>query len=311
VERQLGLGRIVPAVRHAHRRQVRGVQTGEDVAGELAVDLVLAHAGGDDDGEVPVDVHGVRRDDDSRVAGGSLEAAAGLLHRRHQLRSRVDVAVRCDRRERDHGSVEMRSTSSSRKRPAATSTPARQLTGRSVTSHRSTTVRPSQNCELVSTSTLHSIVVTSDGSITSATASASWSGEPSKPYRDSWKRWKKSESSATAFPARPEPRNSSACSRLKSALCVTSSPIMVTSMPLSNTAAAASGSTNALNSAAGVVLPSAIAPPIQTMRSSRSRTSGCRSNSIATLVSGPVGTSTTPGSSSSARKSAAWASTGV
>ena len=37
--------------------------------------------------------------------------------------------------------------------------------------------------------------------------------------------------------------------------------------PLPNTIAAASGSTNALNSAAGVMFPSAIAPPIHTMRS--------------------------------------------
>ena len=97
---------------------------------------------------------------------------------------------------------------------------------------------------------------------------------------------------------------------MNSALCVTSRPISVTGIPLANTAAAASGSTNALNSAAGVMLPSAIAPPIQTIRSRRPRTSGWRSSMSATFVSGPVGTSTTPGSISSARKSAACASTG-
>ncbi len=84
----------------------------------------------------------------------------------------------------------------------------------------------------------------------------------------------------------------------------------MTGIPLANTAAAASGSTKALNSAAGVTFPSAIAPPIQTIRSSRSRTSGCRSSMSATFVSGAVGTSTTPGSIRSARKSAACWSTG-
>ena len=44
------------------------------------------------------------------------------------------------------------------------------------------------------------------------------------------------------------------------------------------------------------MLPSAIAPPIQTIASRRSRTSGWRSSRSATFVSGPVGTSTTPGS---------------
>ena len=46
------------------------------------------------------------------------------------------------------------------------------------------------------------------------------------------------------------------CAGPKSALCVTSSPIIVTSIPLANTRAAASGSAQMLNSAAGVTLPS-------------------------------------------------------
>ena len=95
-----------------------------------------------------------------------------------------------------------------------------------------------------------------------------------------------------------------------SALWVTSSPIMVRSIPLANTRAAASGSAQMLNSAAGVTLPSAIAPPMSTIRSSRSATSGWRASSSPTFVSGPVGTRTTPGSIRSARKSTACCSTG-
>ena len=51
---------------------------------------------------------------------------------------------------------------------------------------------------------------------------------------------------------------------------------MVTSRPLANTCAAASGSTQTLNSADGVWFPSAIAPPMSTIRSSRAAASGCR-----------------------------------
>src|SRR5947199_333273 len=46
--------------------------------------------------------------------------------------------------------------------------------------------------------------------MTWATAMASWIGEPSKPYERSWKAWKKSDSSATKRPARPESRRRSA-----------------------------------------------------------------------------------------------------
>ena len=48
-----------------------------------------------------------------------------------------------------------------------------------------------------------------------------------------------------------------------------------------------------LNSAAGVTLPSAIAPPISTIRSMSAATSGWWASSSAMLVSGPVGISVT------------------
>ena len=59
------------------------------------------------------------------------------------------------------------------------------------------------------------------------------------------------------------------CSGVISAWWVTSRPTIVTSSPLSKTRAAASGSAQMLNSAAGVTLPSPIAPPISTIRSGR------------------------------------------
>ena len=65
------------------------------------------------------------------------------------------------------------------------------------------------------------------------------------------------------------------------------------SSPLANTRAAASGSTQMLNSAAGVTLPSAIAPPISTIRSIFAAAPGGGASSSAMLVSGPVGTSVT------------------
>src|SRR4051812_1137676 len=89
---------------------------------------------------------------------------------------------------------------------------------------------------------------------------------------------------------------------------------MVTSIPLANTRAAASGSSQMLNSAAGVTLPSAIAPPISTMRSITPTTSGCRASSSAMFVSGPVGTTVIGADaarSRSARKSTAWVPTGA
>ena len=68
---------------------------------------------------------------------------------------------------------------------------------------------------------------------------------------------------------------------------------MVTSSPLANTWAAASGSIQMLNSAEGVMFPSAIAPPMSTMRSTRSAASGRSASRSATFVSGPSGTRVT------------------
>ena len=78
-------------------------------------------------------------------------------------------------------------------------------------------------------------------------------------------------------------------SAVTSAWCVTSRPTIVTSIPLWKTACAASGSAQMLNSAAGVMLPSAMAPPMSTISPSRAAASGCCASSRATLVSGPVG----------------------
>jgi hypothetical protein len=55
---------------------------------------------------------------------------------------------------------------------------------------------------------------------------------------------------------------------------VTSSPTIVRSIPLVKTRCAASGSAQMLNSAAGVTFPSAIAPPMRTMRAMRSSIPG-------------------------------------
>src|SRR5581483_2217184 len=132
-----------------------------------------SHTRGRDDREVPFDVDVVRRHDDGRLARA---ASPELLHRLEQLRCLLDVAVRRDRCERDHPSEAMRSQRSSRKRGASTSTPTCAFRGRSVTSQRSATVRPSQYCDCVSTTTLQLSVCTSVGSSTCATAIASWIG---------------------------------------------------------------------------------------------------------------------------------------
>ena len=79
---------------------------------------------------------------------------------------------------------------------------------------------------------------------------------------------------------RGPPRASARCaSSLISARCVTSSPTIVVSSPSTKTRCAASGSAQMLNSAAGVRLPSPIAPPIRTIRSGRA--SGCSAKSSA------------------------------
>jgi hypothetical protein len=102
--------------------------------------------------------------------------------------------------------------------------------------------------------------------MTCATATASWIGAPFQPYVVRWYWLKKTLSSATKVPIRPSPRSCASTSGPRMALCVTSSPAMVTSRPLENTTCAASGSHQMLNSAAGVKLPSAIEPPMSTMR---------------------------------------------
>src|SRR5437763_7277910 len=126
---------------------------------------------------MPLHVHVVRRHDDDGVGRA---APAELLHRCEQLRYVFDVAVRSDRAECDHPSEAIRLTRSSRNRGASTSTPTCELSGPSVTCQMSTTVRPSQYCDIVSISTLQLTVSTSVGSITCATAIASWIGAPSK-----------------------------------------------------------------------------------------------------------------------------------
>ena len=68
-------------------------------------------------------------------------------------------------------------------------------------------LRPGLDLDVAST------VVTSVGSITCATARASWIGDPSNAYRDSWKRWKKSDSSATARRRTRAAKGLSACAR--------------------------------------------------------------------------------------------------
>ena len=118
-----------------------------------------------------------------------------------------------------------------------------------------------------STSTFSRSVVTIPGRNAWASATASWIGAPSQPYVRAWYCLKKSTSSATNVPTRPASRKRSAHAGVRSASWVTSSPIIVTSSPEWNTRCAASGSAQMLNSAAGVMFPSAIAPPISTMRS--------------------------------------------
>ncbi len=88
-------------------------------------------------------------------------------------------------------------------------------------------------------------------------------------------------------------------------------PIIVSGTPLAKTISAASGSTKALNSAYGRVLPRPVEPPIQTISLTAP---GVRSSSAAMLVSGPVAT-TVAGpcaaiSSSAPRSSRAMAGSG-
>ncbi len=74
------------------------------------------------------------------------------------------------------------------------------------------------------------------------------------------------------------------------------SPNITRGTPLENTICAACGSHSALNSAAGVQLPTSRLPPIQTICRMRGAMSGASRSASATLVSGPVGSSvTSPG----------------
>src|SRR5919106_1552410 len=82
-----------------------------------------------------------------------------------------------------------RSKRSSRKPPESISTPTWAFGSFPVRRQRSTTVRPRHNSDSVSISTCRSTVRTSPGRRTCATATASWIGEPSKPYVSAWKRW--------------------------------------------------------------------------------------------------------------------------
>src|SRR5690348_3870366 len=173
----LGGGGIVAAVRDAEDREVECEQLGR----ELTVALPLADVPRGHDREVPVDVDVVRRDDDRGVDVRGVEAAAELLHRAAQPRIEAEVAVRRDAGEDDHGSAAIRSTSISRNRCASTSTPTWAFRVALEVCQRSTTVRPSQKRDDVSISTLQWTVVSSVGSMTCATAIASWMGEPSKP----------------------------------------------------------------------------------------------------------------------------------
>src|SRR5262249_36574337 len=149
----------------------------------LPIDLPLPDVRSRHHREVPFHVDVVRCDDDGGLDTGHVKAAAELLHGRAELRNLVQVAVRGDTGEcKAHGSDAIRETSSSRNRSASTSTPTSAFGSRPVTPRRSTTVRPSQSSDRVSTATFALRVVISVGSMTCATATASWIGEPSKPY---------------------------------------------------------------------------------------------------------------------------------
>src|SRR5262249_40852573 len=159
--------RVVAAVRDAENRQWRLEERG----GYRAVGLPLPHLPGRDDGEVAFDMDGVRGHDDRDVGSGGRRTAPQPLPRPAHLSRPVDAAVRRDAGEDEaHASEAIRDTSSSRNRSASTSTPTSAFGSRPVTPRRSTTVRPSQSWERVSTATCALRVVISVGSITWATA---------------------------------------------------------------------------------------------------------------------------------------------
>jgi hypothetical protein len=186
VDRHLRGRRVVAAVGDPEDRQLGREQR----LGGRGVGLPLPHPAGRKHGVVAVDVDVVGRDDDGDVGLGGVEAATELLHRRVQPGVELHVPVRRDAGEDEaQGRDSIRETRSSRNRAASTSTPTSAFGSRPVTPRRSTTVRPSQKAERVSTATFARRVASSVGSSTCATAIASWIGEPSKLYARSWNAW--------------------------------------------------------------------------------------------------------------------------
>ena len=122
---------------------------------------------------------------------------------------------------------------------------------------------------------------------TCASATASWIGAPSQPYVRAWYCLKNSTSSATNVPTRPALRKRSASvGRQERAVRDVEADHRHVEPARRRRARAASGSAQMLNSAAGVMLPSAIAPPMSTIRR---RLAMPRASASATFVSGPVG----------------------
>ena len=137
---------------------------------------------------------------------------------------------------------------------------------RSVRLHRSTTVRPRQaptRVDLdVALERRHE-----PGRITCATASASWIGAPSQPYVSRWKTAKKSTSRRRTRRASRRPQVPLQRRRRQRAVRDVEADHRRVEPACEDARCAASGSAQMLNSAAGVMLPSAIAPPISTIRS--------------------------------------------
>ena len=186
----------------------------------------------------------------------------------------------------------MRSTSSSKKRSASRSTPTCAFCGRPVRFQRSTTVRPRQRSDCSSISTLrvdrgHEAWQehVRDGDRVVDRERRPTRTSPGGTRRRSRRGRRRRRRRCPSARAAPAPRGSSrpgASRRGRSSSRRAPEP---------KTRAAASGSAQMLNSAAGVMFPSAMAPPISTIRSTFSPP--MRSSRSATFVSGPVGTSVT------------------
>ena len=99
----------------------------------------------------------------------------------------------------------------------------------------------------------------------------------------------------------PSAISAAACAALTRGSIKTSSPYIVIGTPLLKTIAAASGSCQTLNSAAGVALPDDAEPPIKTIRSSFAAVSGYERKKSAIFVSGASGTRVTGPSAPSTR----------